>query len=160
MIDTNNFLTKAGVRTFEAAAFLRRSGADVTRIRKLFRSEMMDYKIKADAVSSTEIYLKHYAIAVCASSQVDSPMILGAQVANELLDIKDIKASFVLTEFNGKIYISARSIDELNVQIVMEKLGGGGHLSVAGSQLENTTIPEAIEKIKTTLATMLEEDEM
>jgi c-di-AMP phosphodiesterase-like protein len=160
MIDTNNFLTKAGVRTFEAAAFLRRSGADVTRIRKLFRSEMTEYKIKADAISSTEIFMKHYAIAVCAGSEVDSPMILGAQVANELLDIKDIKASFVLTDVNGKIYISARSIDEVNVQVVMEKLGGGGHLSVAGCQFENSTIPDAIEKIKKTLATMLEEGEM
>lgn len=160
MIDTNNFLTKAGVRTFEAAAFLRRNGADVTRIRKLFRSEMEEFKIKADAISSTEIFMKHFAIAVCASSEVDSPMILGAQVANELLNINDIKATFVLTEFNGKIYISARSIDEVNVQIIMEKLGGGGHLSVAGSQLVNTTIPDAIEKIKETLATMIDEGEL
>jgi cyclic-di-AMP phosphodiesterase len=160
MIDTNNFLTKAGVRTFEAAAFLRRSGADVTRIRKLFRSEMTDFKIKADAISSTEIYMNHYAIAVCASSEVDSPMILGAQVSNELLNISDIKASFVLTEFGGKIYISARSIDEANVQVIMEKLGGGGHLSVAGSQLENTTIQDAIIKIKDTLATMIKEGEL
>jgi c-di-AMP phosphodiesterase-like protein len=127
MIDTNNFLTKAGVRTFEAAAFLRRTGADVTRIRKCFRSDMADFKIKADAISSTEIYQSHYAIAVCKSSDVDSPMILGAQVANELLNITDIKASFVFTDYNGKIYISARSIDEVNVQVIMEKLGGGGH---------------------------------
>jgi len=160
MIDTNNFLTKAGVRTFEAAAFLRKSGADVTKIRKSFRREMSDYKIKAYAISNTEIYLDHYAITVCASSEVDSPMILGAMVANELLDITEVKASFVLTDFNGKIYISARSIDEVNVQIVMEKLGGGGHLSVAGSQLENTTIQDAIIKVKTTLATMKEEGEL
>lgn len=160
MIDTNNFLTKTGVRTFEAAAFLRRSGADVTRIRKSFRSEMSDYKIKADAISSTEIYLKHYAIAVCASAQAESPMILGAQVANELLNINDIKASFVLTEYNEKIYISARSIDEVNVQVVMEKLGGGGHLSVAGSQLENTTIQDAITQVKSTLSKMQEEGEL
>ena len=160
MIDTNNFLTKTGVRTFEAAAYLRRSGADVTRIRKSFRSEMTDFKIKADAISSTEIYLKHYAIAVCASSEVDSPMILGAQVANELLNITDIKATFVLTDYNDKIYISARSIDEVNVQIIMEKLGGGGHLSVAGSQLENTTIPDAINKLKATLNNMHEEGEL
>lgn len=160
MIDTNNFLAKAGVRTFEAAAFLRRSGADVTRIRKLFREDMIDYKIKAEAIGSTEIYLGHYAIAVCNGTEVDSPMILGAQVANELLDIKEIKASFVLTDINGKIYVSARSIDEVNVQIIMEKLGGGGHLSVAGCQFENSTIPDAIEKIKTTLAAMLEEGEV
>ncbi len=160
MIDTNNFLTKTGVRTFEAAAYLRRSGADVTRIRKSFRSEMADFKIKADAISSTELFLNHYAIAVCASSEVDSPMILGAQVANELLNINDIKATFVLTEYNGKIYISARSIDEVNVQIIMEKLGGGGHLSVAGSQLENTTIQDAIIKVKATLTKMHEEGEL
>jgi c-di-AMP phosphodiesterase-like protein len=160
MIDTNNFLTKAGVRTFEAAAFLRRSGADVTRIRKCFRSEMSDFKIKADAISNTEIYLNHYAITICASSDVDSPMILGAQVANELLNINEIKASFVFTEYNDKIYISARSIDEVNVQVIMEKLGGGGHLSVAGTQLENTTIPEAIKKIKATLDKMKEEGDL
>lgn len=160
MIDTNNFLTKAGVRTFEAAAYLRRSGADVTRVRKCFRSEMSDYKIKADAISSTEIYLNHYAISVCASSDVDSPMILGAQVANELLNITDIKASFVLTEYNDKIYISARSIDEVNVQVIMEKLGGGGHLSVAGSQLEHTSVQEAITRVKAMLNQMKEEGEL
>lgn len=160
MIDTNNFLTKAGVRTFEAAAFLRKSGADVTRIRKSFRTEMSDYRIKAQAMSGTEVYLDHYAIAICASSEVDSPMILGAQVANELLNISDIKASFVFTDVNGKIYISARSIDEVNVQLVMEKLGGGGHLSVAGSQMENSTIQEAITKTKAILATMMKEGEL
>ncbi len=161
MIDTNNFLTKAGVRTFEAAAFLRRSGADVTRIRKFFRSEISDFKMKANAISGTEIYLNHYAISVCASSsEVDSPTVLGAQIANELLNITDIKATFVLTEYQGKIYISARSIDEVNVQLVMERLGGGGHLSVAGCQLENTTIEEAIKKIKNTLSTMIQEGDL
>ncbi len=160
MIDTNNFLTKAGVRTFEAAAFLRRSGADVTRIRKAFRSEITDFKTKADAISSTEVYLDHYAIAVCASSEVDSPTVLGAQIANELLNITNIKASFVLTDFNNKIYISARSIDEVNVQVIMEKMGGGGHLSVAGAQLENCAIHEAIMKLKMTLASMMQEGEL
>ncbi len=160
MIDTNNFLTKTGVRTFEAAAFLRRSGADVTRIRKLFRSEMIDFKTKADAVRNTEIYHGCFAITVCASSEVDSPTILGAQVANELLNINNIKASFVLTEYNNQIYISARSIDEANVQIIMEKLGGGGHLSVAGTQLKNTTMEEAISLMKATLDKMVEEGEL
>jgi cyclic-di-AMP phosphodiesterase len=160
MIDTNNFLSKAGVRTFEAAAYLRRSGADVTRLRKSFRSEMADFKTKADAISSTEIFLNHYAISVCAGTEVDSPMILGAQVANELLNINDIKATFVLTDYNDKIYISARSIDEVNVQVIMEKLGGGGHLSAAGTQLENTTIQDAITKIKTTLTQMQAEGEL
>jgi c-di-AMP phosphodiesterase-like protein len=160
MIDTNNFLTKAGVRTFEAAAFLRRSGADVTRIRKAFRSEITDFKTKADAISSTEVYLDHFAIAECAGSEVDSPTVLGAQIANELLNITNIKASFVFTEFNNKIYISARSIDEVNVQIIMEKMGGGGHLSVAGAQLENSTVHEAIMKLKMTLSSMIQEGEL
>src|SRR5690554_1044130 len=86
MIDTNNFLTKSGVRTFEAAAYLRRNGADVTRLRKFFRSDITEFKIKADAISSTEVYLDYYAIAVCASDEVDSPTIIAAQVANELLN--------------------------------------------------------------------------
>lgn len=160
MIDTNNFLTKAGVRTFEAAAYLRRCGADITRIRKYFRGEMEDFKTKADAISNTEIYLNHFAISVCASSKSDSPTILAAQVANELLNINNIKATFVLTEYNNVIYISARSIDEVNVQLIMEKLGGGGHLSVAGAQLANTTIDEAVERLKVTLLKMREEGEL
>jgi cyclic-di-AMP phosphodiesterase len=160
MIDTNNFLTKTGVRTFEAAAFLRRSGADVTRIRKFFRSEMDEYKTKAKAISSTEIYLDHFAITVCSSKGVNSPTVLGAQVANELLNIANIKATFVFTEFNDKIYLSARSIDEVNVQLVTERLGGGGHMSVAGAQFTGITLAEAIDKLKTTLSTMKEEGEL
>lgn len=160
MIDTNNFLTKTGVRTFEAAAYLRRNGADVTRLRKIFRSDFSEFKIKADAISSAEIYLNHFTIAVCVGDGVVSPTVLAAQVANDLLNIKNIKASFVLTEFNNKIYISARSIDEVNVQVVMEKLGGGGHLSVAGCQLENTTIDDAIVMLKNTLETMVKEGEI
>lgn len=160
MIDTNNFLTKTGVRTFEAAAYLRRSGADITRIRKHFRGEMKEYKAKADAISNTEIYLEHFAISICDSSQVDSPMILGAQISNELININNIKATFVLTDYNKQIYISARSIDEVNVQIIMEKLGGGGHLSVAGAQLINTSIEEAVKKLKDTLLKMHEEGEL
>ncbi|MDF2587287.1 MAG: phosphoesterase RecJ domain protein [Anaerocolumna sp.] len=160
MIDTNNFLTKTGVRTFEAAAFLRRCGADVTRIRKAFRSDMGEYKTKAEAVSATEVYLEHYAITVCSSVGINSPTVLGAQVANELLNITNIRASFVLTEFNDKVYVSARSIDEVNVQIIMEKLGGGGHMTVAGAQFTNSTIPEAITNLKATLAAMTQEGEL
>ncbi len=160
MIDTDNFLTKTGVRTFEAAAYLRRQGADVTRIRKGFRSEMIEYKIRAEAIQHTEVYLDSYAITQCNGKGVDSPTILGAQVANELLDIQGVKASFVLTEFKEKIYVSARSIDELNVQVVMEKLGGGGHMSVAGAQLTDCTIEEGKEIIRNLLKTMQEEGEI
>jgi len=148
MIDTNNFLTKTGVRTFEAAAFLRRNGADVTRIRKMFRTESKEFMVKAQAVSSAEVYKEYYAFAFLNPEGIVSPTVLSAQVANDLMNIAGLKASFVLTEFNGKIYISARSIDEYNVQVVMEKLGGGGHMSVAGAQLADCEIPEAVERIK------------
>ena len=160
MIDTNNFMTKTGVRTFEAAAFLRRNGADVTRIRKLFRDDAAEYKAKADAVSQAEIYRHFYAISVCTAEDVASPTVVGAQAANELLNIKGIKASFILTRYNGIIYISARSIDEVNVQVIMERMGGGGHLNMAGAQIENGTVEEGIESIKRTLDAMIEEGEL
>ena len=157
MIDTNNFMSKTGVRTFEAAAFLRRNGADVTRVRKMFREDAGDYKAKADAVSQAEIYRQAFAISVCTGEDVQSPTVVGAQAANELLNIRGIKASFVLTEYQGKIYVSARSIDEVNVQIIMERLGGGGHMSIAGCQLEGVGMAEAIGNLKSTIDTMLEE---
>ena len=160
MIDTNNFMTKTGVRTFEAAAFLRRNGADVMRVRKLFREDAMEYKAKADAVSQAEIYKNAYAISICSSDDIKSPTVVGAQAANELLNIKGIKASFVLTKYQGLIYVSARSIDEVNVQIIMERLGGGGHLNIAGAQLEHYTIAEARDTLKQTLQNMLNEGEI
>lgn len=160
MIDTSNFMTKTGVRTFEAAAFLRRNGADVTRVRKLFRDDAAEYKAKADAVSQAEIYRHSYAISVCRGEGIESPTVVGAQAANELLNIRGIKASFVLTLYNGTVYISARSIDEVNVQIVMERMGGGGHLNIAGTQIENGTIEDGIETIKKTLDAMIAEGEL
>ena len=160
MIDTNNFMTKTGVRTFEAAAFLRRNGADVTRVRKLFRENVDEYKAKADAVSQAEIYRTYYAISTCSGDGVESPTIIGAQAANELLNIKGIRASFIFTAYQGIIYVSARSIDEVNVQVIMERLGGGGHLNVAGCQFENSTIEESIEALKQTIDTMIEEGDL
>ena len=157
MIDTNNFMSKTGVRTFEAAAFLRRSGADVTRVRKMFREDAAEYKAKADAVSQAEIYRQSFAISVCLSEDVQSPTIIGAQAPNELLNIKGVKASFVLTDYQGKIYVSARSIDEVNVQIIMERMGGGGHMSIAATQLEGISMAEAIGSLKSTIDTMIEE---
>lgn len=143
MIDTNNFSKNTGVRTFEAAAFLRKCGADVTRVRKLFRESLDEYKAKAEAVSRAEIFDEVYAMAVCPSEGIESPTVIGAQIADELLNIDGIKASFVFTEYNNKIYISARSMGEVSVQLIMEKLGGGGHLDTAGTQLENESISEA-----------------
>ena len=160
MVDTNNFMTKTGVRTFEAAAFLRRNGADVTRVRKLFREDALEYKAKADAVSQAEIYKQSFAISICSAEELPSPTIIGAQAANELLNIKGIKASFVLTDYQGKVYISARSIDEVNVQIIMERMGGGGHLSTAACQMEGMGVIEAIGVLKRTIDSMLENNEI
>ena len=160
MIDTNNFMTKTGVRTFEAAAYLRRSGADVTRVRKLFREDASEYLAKAKTVKDTTIYRNDYAISVCDSAECKSPTIVAAQTANELLNINGIKASFVFTEYQGKIYLSARSIDELNVQVVTEKLGGGGHMNIAGAQFEGITMDEAIDKLKEILDAMIDNKEI
>ena len=160
LIDTNNFMTKTGVRTFEAAAYLKRSGVEVTRVRKMVRNDMSAYKARAEAVRKAEVFRKSFAISVCPAEDLESPTIVGAQAANELLNVIGIKASFVLTQYNGKIFISARSIDEINVQIIMERLGGGGHLNVAGAQLVDCTMDEAILKIKDTLEDMIKEGDI
>ena len=153
MIDTNNFTTRAGVRTFEAAAFLRRSGADVTRVRKMLRDNLESYQARAEAVRTAHIYRECFAIARCPSEGLDSPTVVGAQAANELLNIAGVKASFVLTEYNNEVYISARAIDEVNVQVMMEKMGGGGHMNIAGAQVKAT--PDEVEKM---LKDIIDED--
>jgi c-di-AMP phosphodiesterase-like protein len=160
VIDTNNFTNQTGVRTFEAAAFLRRSGADVTRVRKLFRENMVDYQAKAEAVRAAEVYMDAFAISVCPAEGLDSPTIIGAQAANELLEIKGIKASVVLTDYNNTIYFSARSIDEVNVQVMMEKLGGGGHRTIAGAQMQGITVEEAKERLKAVIRQMMDEGDV
>jgi c-di-AMP phosphodiesterase-like protein len=159
-VDTNNFLTKTGVRTFEAAAFLRRCGADMTRVRKMFRADAAEYKAKADAVSQAEIYKKCYAISVCTADDLPSPLVIGAQAANELLNMRGVRASFVLTDYQGKINISARSIDEVNVQLIMERMGGGGHMNVAACQMEGMGIAEAIGALKSTIDAMEDSGEL
>ena len=160
VMDTQSFTTKTGVRTFEAAAFLRRSGADVTRVRKMFREDAADYMAKAEAIRNAEVYRKEYVISYCQADGLKSPTVVAAQAANDLLNINGVKASFVMTEYQGQIFISARSIDEVNVQIIMEKLGGGGHMNSSGAQLKNTTIEAAIIVIKNTLDTMIQEGEI
>lgn len=158
MVDTDNFLTKTGVRTFEAAAFLRRCGADVTRVRKVFRTELEDYKAKSQVVRGAELY-KGFAFAICHGDGVESPTILGAQAANELLNIFGVRASIVLTNYKGQTYVSARAIDEVNVQLIMEKIGGGGHANMAGAQL-TCTPEEAREMLKHTIDGMIAEGEL
>jgi c-di-AMP phosphodiesterase-like protein len=159
-IDTDGFNNKSGPRTFEAAAFLRRHGADVTRVRKMLRNDMKEYRAVAYAVSKAEVYKDSFAITVFNGAGLESPTIGGAKAANQLLDISGIKASFVMTEYGEKIYVSARSIDEVNVQLVMEKLGGGGHMTIAGTQLSGVSVNQAIEQVKSVLDNMLAEGEI
>ena len=160
VIDTQNFNVQTGVRTFEAAAFLKRCGADVTRVRKMFREDAIDYLAKAEAIHNAEIFKECYAISECDSENTASPTLVCAQAANDLLNIKGIKASFVLTLYNNIIYISARSMDEVNVQTIMEKLGGGGHRSVAGAQIKEGTIEDAKKRVKEVLKEMTEKGEI
>ena len=160
LIDTNNFMQKTGVRTFEAAAYLRRCGAEVTRVRKMLRNDMEDYKARAEVMRHAEVYRGAFAISVCPADKVESPTVVCAQSANELLNIIGIKASFVMTEYQNKIFISSRSIDEINVQLIMERLGGGGHASIAGAQLSNCSVEEAKQKIRDLLDELTEKGEI
>lgn len=160
VIDTDGFNSKSGPRTFEVAAYLRRNGADVSRVRKLLRSDMPEHKAIAMAVNKAEVYRGAYAITTFDGRGIKSPTVGGAKAANELLDICGIKASFVVTEFEGRIYVSARSIDEVNVQVVMEKIGGGGHMTVAGAQFQDTSVDEVIAMIKSTIDDMIENEEL
>lgn len=160
VIDTQNFNVQTGVRTFEAAAFLKRSGADVTRVRKMFREDATDYLAKAEAIHNAEIFENYYAISECDSANTASPTLVCAQAANDLLNIRGIKASFVLTLYNDVIYISARSMDEVNVQTIMEKLGGGGHRSVAGAQIKEGSIEDAKNLVKKVLKELIERGEI
>ncbi len=159
VIDSQEFTVQTGVRTFEAAAYLRRCGADITRIRKVFRENLKDYQAKAAAISSAEIYRDAYAFSTISPKGLESPTVICAQAANELLNIRGIKASIVLTLYNDIIYVSARSIDEMNVQVLMEKLGGGGHRTIAGAQLREGSLTEAIATIKQAIDEMIQEGE-
>lgn len=157
-IDTKNFVFKAGVRTFEAAAFLRRSGADSTRVRMLFQNDMNTYRARAKAIQMAEVWRNDMAVAVV-NGDVEHITIIAAQVADELLNVKGIKSSFVLSEVDDCIYISARALGDTNVQRIMELLGGGGHLGIAGAQLKNVTIDIAKQKLKEAIELYIEEGE-
>lgn len=148
LVDTDNFVTKTGVRTFEAASFLRKSGADMTRVRKAYRTDIDSYKQLAKGVEDAELFLDNFAISDVPTEGVDSPTVLAAKVANDLLDIDNVRASFVLSKIDNVVYISARSIDDVNVQVIMEQFGGGGHGTVAGAQIENASIEDVKQQIR------------
>ena len=157
LIDTDNFLTKTGVRTFEAASYLRKSGADVTRVRKLFRSSMDEMKERAQGISNAEIFMDNYVLSyiVPDAGVNDAPTVAVAKTANELLNVENIKASFVVTEAeDGVLYVSARSIGDVNVQVVMEHFNGGGHANVAGAQLKGKKKEEFFKELKEVISSM------
>jgi c-di-AMP phosphodiesterase-like protein len=151
VVDTDNFLTKTGVRTFEAASYLRKNGADVVRVRKMFRSDMVSFKHLAEGVINSETYMDAFALSQVSPNDSDAPTVIAAKVANELLDVDGIRASFVVTSLDGTAYVSARSVDDINVQVIMEKLGGGGHANIAGAQLKGLDSDAAIARIKALL---------
>lgn len=145
MLDTKNFVLKTGVRTFEAAAYLRRRDADTVKVKRLFSDSINAYKAKYKIVSNAQIY-GSYAVA-STESEFPDIRISAAQAADELLSIQGVDASFVIFPAGGVVNISARSLGEINVQLVMEELGGGGHLTMAGAQLSNVSVEQATEKL-------------
>lgn len=159
ILDTDGFASKTGVKTFEAAAYLRRSGADVVRVRKMFRSNASVTKYKAKIIENAEIVEDEFVISTMRGDGVDSPTIIGAQAANDLLDITGIRASFVVTQFKDKVYISARSIDDVNVQLMMERLGGGGHMNMAGAQITEGNLSDTTEMIRDMIREVVKNDE-
>ena len=146
MVDTKNFTFKTGVRTFEAAAYLRKCGVDIIKVKKWFQSDLNSYNEIANIVRNAEMYENSIAIAIYDKEDKDANLIC-AKAADELLTISDITASFVLGNVGDKICISGRSIGDVNVQLILEKLGGGGHITLAGAQVEGMTLEEVKQEL-------------
>jgi c-di-AMP phosphodiesterase-like protein len=155
-VDTKNFLFKTGVRTFEAASFLRRAGVDTTSVKQLFQNDLDTFIARADIVKAAEILRGNIAISVCPENTKNAQLII-AQAADELLNITGIAASFVMCKVNGETIISGRSLGDINVQVILEKLGGGGHLTVAGAQMPDTSVETARQKLKLAIEQYFEE---
>jgi c-di-AMP phosphodiesterase-like protein len=145
MVDTKNFTFKTGVRTFEAAAYLRKNDVDILKVKKWFQSDLQSYNIIADIVKKTEIIRD--SIGISTYDKEENSNLICAKSADELLKINNITASFVLGINKDKVCISGRSIGDINVQIILEKMGGGGHLGIAGAQIEGVTIEQAKEML-------------
>ena len=146
-MDTKNFTFKTGVRTFEAASYLKRRGVDTIEVKKLFQINLNTFVKKWAIIENATTYKNRVAIATCVKNDDDMQTIV-AQAADELLNITDISSSFVICNMEDKIIVSARSFGDINVQLITEKLGGGGHMTIAGAQLTDTTIDEVISKLK------------
>lgn len=147
VIDTKNFTFKTGVRTFEAASFLKRQGVDTVSVKQLFQNDLNTYINISNVVKDAEIINEKIAISVCPSNTKNAQLI-SAQAADQLLTLSGLVAAFVLSTLNNEVFISGRSLGDINVQVILEKLGGGGHLSVAGAQLQGISVDEAKEKLK------------
>lgn len=146
VIDTKNFTFKTGVRTFEAAAYLKKTGLDIAEIKHMFQNDFETYMAKVNIVKDAEIIDDQIALSVCADSH-ENMSVIASQAADELLSITGVLASFVLCEIEGVVMISGRSLGDINVQLILEKLGGGGHLTFAGAQLAGVSLQEAKEKL-------------
>ena len=156
MLDTRNFVLSTGARTFEAAAYLKGIGADTVSVKQLFSNNFESYKSK-NAIISTAVTYKGCAVAI-ATEHYDDIRIIASQVANELLNVSGVKSSYVLFEENNQINISARSLGEMNVQMIMESLGGGGHLMMAATQISDVTMGDAVVKLENAINEYLEEN--
>ncbi|MDO5717393.1 MAG: DHH family phosphoesterase [Tissierellia bacterium] len=157
-VDTKSFTFQTGVRTFEAASLLKRFGADSISVKKLFREPADTVKYRSEVVSQAEIYKDIIAISKF-ENEIDNSVLVAAQSADIMLDMRGIEASFVLTYYKGKIHVSGRSVGEISVQIILEKIGGGGHQTSAGAQLSDMSIDEAVDVLKKVIDEYLEEDE-
>jgi len=146
VIDTKNFTFKTGVRTFEASAYLKKSGLDITEVKHLFQNDFETYMAKVNIVKNAEIIDNKIAMSVC-TDEHENMSVIAAQAADELLSITGVLASFVLCESENVIMISGRSLGDINVQAILEKLGGGGHITFAGAQLAGVTMEEAKEQL-------------
>lgn len=146
MLDTKNFTLRAGVRTFEAAAYLRRMGADTVEVRKLFASNMESYQQRAQLVAAAQEY-RGCAIA-CTTREMPDMRVIASQAADELLNISGVDASFLLFKVGSGVNMSARSMGAINVQVIMETLGGGGHLTMAAAQLADISMDDAFQKLR------------
>ena len=156
MVDTKNFTFKTGIKTFEAAAYLKRKSADTIRVKTLFKSSMEQFIAKTDIIEATQFYKENTAISSCFKA-VENPARLAAQASDDMLNINEIDASIVLCTDGETIFVSARSLGGINVQIIMEKLGGGGHQTVSGAQIKNMSMKNAIDFLKEKIDEYLKE---
>ncbi len=158
IVDTKSFSFNTGVRTFEAASFLRRYGADTTKVMKLFQDDFETVRVKSEIITNASIHFDTVAISIC-EKPMSNIKLIASQSADQLLRIRGVDTSFVIgQQNNGEVIISGRSLGDRNVQLILEKLGGGGHLTTAGAQFEDTTIEAVMERLLGEIAKYISEE--